>query len=632
MLEIMRENASGWIVKILFGIIIVVFVFAFGMSGLETGQDPVLATVNDQIITRAEFEDAFQRAAEGVRTANPDVTPAQLQDPQFKQMVLGELINSRLLLDEAARLGISASDDEVFAAITRQSYFWNQAGAFDRDIYMAALRSIRMTPAQFEANFKNELIAGKIQDMVRKTGAATPEQARQIFDWVGEKVRVEYILSSPAAFAPQVSVEAAEVDEFYAANQERFMVPEQVRIRYLSFTPKDLAAKQDVTDDEIDTYFAANSAGMKQEEQVKGSHILIMTSESDTDEEQAEARKKIDAIHAKAKAGGDFATLARQNSEGPSAVGGGDLGWFGRGDMVPEFEQAAFSTPKGEVSEPVRTQFGWHIIYVEDRKEARELALDEVRKDIAIAIAEEKAAEQVTDLLDQAMDRLVSGMALEAVADELGMLAVTSSPMTEQGLAQGFGLTPEAAAVVMDIRKDEAHKTPLSINGGYMLVEKVEDIPAAPLPLDEVRDAIVGAITQQKASALAMAEAQDILAQLTGPESAKAATRYASRIRTSEPFGRQGNVPALGQSQALAEAVFGSAGKEWLPQPFAMQMGVIVARPGEVIPASEETWAEQKDAWINQATQNYQMEVLNAYMVGLRQQASIEITRPDLLN
>lgn len=98
MLEIMRENASGWIVKILFAIIIIVFVFAFGMSGLDTSNDPVLATVNDQVITRAEFEDAFQRAAENLRKANPDVTSAQLQDPQFKQLVLGELVNSRLLL------------------------------------------------------------------------------------------------------------------------------------------------------------------------------------------------------------------------------------------------------------------------------------------------------------------------------------------------------------------------------------------------------------------------------------------------------------------------------------------------------------------------------------------------------
>ncbi|MFH1914339.1 MAG: SurA N-terminal domain-containing protein [Pseudomonadota bacterium] len=632
MLEIMRENASGWIVKILFGIIIVVFVFAFGMSGLETGQDPVLATVNDQIITRAEFEEAFQRAAEGLRSTNPEVTSAQLQDPQFKQMVVGELINNRLLLDEAAQLGITASDDEVFAAITRQSYFWNQTGAFDRDIYVAALRSIRMTPAQFEINFKRELIAGKVTDMVSRTALATPEQARQIFDWVGEEARVDYLLSSPAEFLARVSVAEAEVEEFYTANEASLMVPEQVRVRYLLFTPKDLAARQQVSDDEIEAYFQANAATMRQEEAVKARHILIQTSDSDSEEKQADARKRIDAVYALAKASSDFAALARQYSEGPSAAGGGDLGWFGRGDMVPEFEEAAFAAPKGQVTEPLRTQFGWHIIFVEDRKEAGELVLADVKPEITQAIAEEKASEQVSDLLDEAMDLLASGMALDAVADELGMLAVTSSPIPAQGLVQGFGLTPEAAGVVMRITTGESHKTPLSIDGGYMLVEKVEDIPAAPLPLDEVRESIVASISQRKAFEMAMADAQAILERLTGPDAEQAAAELAGRIATSEPFDRQGFVPGLGQSRNLANAAFSATGSEWLPEPFALEAGVIVARLKEILPASEADWEEQKDAWLEQANRNYQFEALNAYMTGLREQADIEIARPDLLN
>jgi peptidyl-prolyl cis-trans isomerase D len=628
----MRENASGWIVKILFGIIIVVFVFAFGMSGMETGQDPILATVNDQIITRAEFEDAFQRAAEGLRNANPNVTTAQLQDPQFKQIVLGELVNSRLLLTEADRLGISASDEEVFAAITRQSFFWNQAGAFDRNIYLAALRSIRMTPAQFEANFKNEMIANKVKDMVRKTAAATPEQARQLYDWVGEELRLDYILSDPAQFMDKVAANETEVNEFYTKNEQRFMVPEQIRLRYLSFTPQDLAARQDVSEAEVEAYYKANSADMKQEEQVKASHILVLAKDSDPEEVQQAAKKKIDAVYAKAKSGANFAALAREYSEGPSAPGGGDLGWFGRGDMVPEFEEAAFSTPKGQVSEPVKSQFGWHIIYVEDRKEAKELPLDEVRQKITQTIAEEKASEKVSDLLDQAMDRLVSGMKLDAVADELGLLAVTSRPVPEKYLSQACGLTDEAAKVVMSIPVGEAHNTPLAIDGGYMLVEKVEDIPAAPMPIDQVRDSIINAIKQQKAAEMAMKEAQDILARLTGPDAADEAARLKDRIKTSEPFDRQGNVPELGQNPALATAAFASTDGAWLAQPFRMGAGIVVARVNEVIPASEETWAEQKDAWIDQASQNYQQEVLTAFMTGLRENAEIEITRPDLLN
>lgn len=630
MLEIMRDNASGWIIKILFAVIIAAFVLTFGLGGLDTSQDPVLATVNDQIITRAEFEDAFQRAAEGMRSQNPNVTSAQLQDPQFKQIVYNELVNSRLLLAEAARLGISASNEEVFAAITRQSIFWNQAGAFDRNIYTMALRSIRMTPAQFEANFKNELIAAKIKDMVSLTAQATPEQARQMFDWVGEQIKIDYIEATPAQFMDAATVDEKEITDFYTKNEARFMVPEQIRLRYLSFTPADLASFQKVTDEEIQAYFDANADSMKQEEEVKARHILIMSKDSDPEADQAEAKKKIDSVYAKAKAGADFAGLAKEYSEGPSSVGGGDLGWFGRGAMVPEFETAAFATEKGAVSAPVKTQFGWHIIFIEDKKEAKAKTLADVKEEIARTIAEEKASEKVTDLLDQSMDRLVSGMTLEGVADELGMLAVTSRPLPEQFLPQAFGLTPEAAKVVMDIPVGQAHQTPLAIDGGYMLVEKVEDIPAAPIELEKVQPTIINAIKQEKATAMAQKAAEEILATVTA--SPDATSLYADRIKTSEPFGRQGDVPGLGQNPNLATALFNAKDTNWLPQPFPMPGGVIVAKINERIPAPAAAWEENKEAWTNQASQNYAQEVLAAFMTGLRQNAEIDIARPDLLN
>ncbi|SOB58539.1 Peptidylprolyl isomerase [Pseudodesulfovibrio profundus] len=630
MLDIMRENASGWIVKILFAIIIIVFVFAFGMSGLDTSNDPVLATVNDRIITRAEFEDAFQRAAEGLRKANPNVTSAQLQDPQFKQLVLNELINSRLLLEEAERLGISASDEEVFAAITRQSIFWNAEDKFDRNIYQAALRSIRMTPAQFEANFRNEYIAGKVKDMVRSTGNATEEQTRELYNWVGEEVTIDYIETSPRQFVDAIDVTDEEIRQFYTENESRFMVPEQASIRYLTFTPKALATYQEVTDEEIKAYYDANADNLVQREEVNARHILVMTKDSDTESVQKEARNKIDRIYKKAKAGEDFAELAKTYSEGPSASNGGALGWFGRGAMVPEFEEAAFATPKGEVSEPIKTQFGWHIIYVDDRKDPESKSLEYVKDQIAQAIAEEKAAEVISDMLDQSMDRLVSGMDLEAIADELGLLAVTSRPMPESSLPQAFGMTPEAAQVIMAIPAGEAHQTPLAIDGGYMLLEKVEDIPAAPMELDQVKQVIINAITTEKATEKAKAAADEILAKLSSPEGAK---ELADRIKTSEQFSRQGVVPGLGRNVKLAKAVFDSDGTTWLSESYVMPSGsIIVAKLHERIAAPEEMWEQQKDTWIEQASRNYQTEALTAFMTDLRKEANIVIARPDLLN
>lgn len=632
MLEIMRENASGWIVKILFAIIIFIFVFAFGMSGIDTGTDPVLATVNDQIITRAEFEEAFQRTAENVRASNPQVTPSQLQTPQFKQMVLGELISSRLLQAEAARLGISAADNEIAAAIAQLSIFRNQAGVFDPNIYKRALYQLRMTPSQFETSFKQELVAEKVKQFVSASGQVTPEQARQIYNWVGEEARIDYIQVSPSSYLSSVTVEEKETTEFYEKNKDRFMVPAQVRVNYLTFTPEDLAKFQTVTDEEISAYYNANSESLKQKEEVNARHILVLVKESDSDEVKAEAKKKIERILKEAKAGKDFAALAKKYSEGPSGPSGGELGWFGRNAMVPEFEEVAFATDKGEVSDIVTTQFGYHIIKVEDRKEAKVMDLANVKEELKQKIAQEKAAGEITDLLDQSMDRLISGMKLDAIGDEINLIAATSQPMTETALVQSFGLTPEAAKVVMELPLQDSHKTPLAVDGGYILVEKVEDIPSAPMPFEQVQPTIINTLKTEKAAQKAKEEAEKILAALTGDDATKAAKQYADRIKTSEPFDRQGNVPALGQNSDLAKAAFNAKGDKWLPAVYPLQTGFFVARLNELIPASDKTWEEQKDGWIQQSGQNYKQEILAAFMVGLRENASIDIVRQDLLN
>ena len=244
MLEVMRENAGGWVVKILFAVIIIVFVFAFGMSGMDTGNDPVLATVNDQVITRAEFEETFQRMAENVRNSNPDLSPAQLQTQQFKQVVLGELVNNKLLQAEAARLGVSASDEEIFAGISSQPFFKNQAGVFDPNVYQMAVRQLRMTPSQFEKNFKQDLIAAKVKNLVRQSGTVTSDQVRQLFNWVGEQARIDYIQVAPRDYVDSTTVDEEEVTAFYEENKDRFMIPAQIRLRYLAFTPAELATYQ----------------------------------------------------------------------------------------------------------------------------------------------------------------------------------------------------------------------------------------------------------------------------------------------------------------------------------------------------------------------------------------------------
>lgn len=631
MLEIMRENAQSWIIKILFAIIILAFVLTFGLGGFNDKGDPIVAYVDDDPISRVEFETKLARFVENLRQ-NKNLTPAQLESPELKQMVLNDMISRRLLLREAGKLGITISNEEVYKAISSMPAFWNKDKRFDKERYTALLRRSRTTPEQFEADFRQNLLQGKLQRFVTKTAQGTPEQGRAIYNWLREQARIKYLIINPEDFLEKAEVTDEAVAKFYQDNLDKFQKPATAKFEYIAFTPRELAAAQPVSEEELKAYYEAHKESYKQKEQVKARHILIALAPTATPAEVEQGLERIKKVLAQAKKGKDFAELAMEYSEGPSAATGGELGWFGHGAMVQPFEEAAFAMKKGAISEPVRTDFGWHIIKVEDRKESRQQDFDEVKNRLRDTIAEDKAADKVSDLLDESMDRLFSGMTLKEIAKELKLDVSTTPMVSAQQVQQVFGMTAEAAEVLFAAPLAEKPKTPLAIEGGYVLAEKLKDEPSAPIPMETVKDSIRKSLRAQEAADLARKQAEDILARLTGEEAIPTMERYKSSIKTSEAFRRQGPIPALGQNQQLIAATFKAEEKSWLPEVYRTQAGFIVASLAERIAAPADEWEKERDAWIKTATDRYSQEMFQAYLEALRAEASIEIVRPDLLN
>ncbi len=627
----MRENAQSWIIKILFAIIILAFVLTFGVSSFDDKGDPIFAYVDDDPITRQEFDVALARLVENLRS-NKQFTAEMLNSPLVKQMVRDELINTRLILHEAKRLGISVSDEEVYKVISTMPAFRGPTGAFDQQRYEALLRAQRLTPAQFEQDYKLEVLKHKLYALVTKTAQATPEQARSIYDWQRETARIKYLKVNTADFMAQAEVTENQVQKFYQDNLDKFQKPLTASFEYIAFTPQQLAALQQVSDEELQAYYDAHKESFQQEEQVRARHILIALDETASPAEVKKAEKKIKGILAQARSGKNFAKLAEKYSEGPSAPSGGDLGWFGRGAMVPAFEKAAFALKKGKVSDPVRTQFGLHIIQVEDRKDAKVLSFDEVKDDIKDMIAQDKASDRVSDLLDDSMDRLFSGMSLADIAKEL-KLDVAKTPLVSAAqVQQVFGMSPDTAETLFAAAKGESPKTPLSIQGGYLLAVKLDENPAAPLAIEKVREFIVTELKKQEAAKLAEAKAGEVLEALTGDQAEQALATYSKDIKESEPFDRKGSIKGLTQAPQLAFAVFAAEKDGWLPKVFNAGDGFVLANRIQVIPAPEEAWDKEKNAWIQRATSIYAQELFDAYVKDLHANADIVIERTDLMN
>ncbi len=631
MLDIMRENAQSWIIKILFAIIILAFVLTFGISSFTDKGDPIFAYVNDAPITRQEYEVTLARFVENLRN-NKNITAEMLDSPQLKEMVLSDMITKRLVLAEAERLGITVSNEELYKAISAMPAFWGPGNIFDKDRYAVVLRGSRTTPEQFEREFKQKLLQGKLQRFVAKTAKATPEQARSIYNWLREEARIKYLTVNPDDFMNVAVVTDDQVAKFYQDNVDRFQKPQTASFEYIAFTPEQLASQEQVSEEEMKAYYDNHKDSFKQDEQVSARHILIKLDKTASPAEVKKATEKIKGILAKARAGKDFGKLAEKYSEGPSAATGGDLGWFGRGAMVPAFEETAFALKKGEVSDPVRTEFGLHIIKVDDRKAARTLSFDKVKNSVKGMIAEDKASDRVSDLLDDSMDRLFSGMSLDEIAKELKLRTIKTPMVSAQQIQQAFGMTKEAAETLFSSVKGAKPKTPLSIKGGYMLAVKLDDDPSAPIPLEKVKATIAENLRAQEAAKLAETKANEILAGLNGDKAAETLAKYKKDIKKSKQFRRNTSIPALGQNPQLIAAVFAAKENTWLPSIYRVPAGFVIASRTELIPAPNDAWEQEKNAWIKTATERYEQEMFQSYLADLRQNATVEIVRKDLLN
>ncbi|WP_419784321.1 SurA N-terminal domain-containing protein [Maridesulfovibrio sp.] len=633
MMDILRQNAQSWGIKIAFGIIIAVFIFAFGAGGFNGNTDPVIAYVNEQPIPTQEFMQSYRENAEALRAQNPNLDSDQLQSPEFKKFVLEQMISQRLLEAEAQKLGLSVSNSELSFDISRIPAFADQEGNFDMNLYQAFLRSRSMSAASFENSMRNSAMITKLQDYVTLPVKPTEADARSLFDAASEKVQIDYYFVPGADFLKNIKITEKQIEDYYTANPDKFAIPARSEVKYIAFTPEELSINETVSPEEIAAYYEAHKDAFLQEDQVKASHILIVVDENAPDKDVAAAEKKIKKILAKAKSGQDFAKLAKRYSEGPSKTKGGELGWFGKGAMVKPFEDAAFALKKGEVSEPVRTRFGWHLIKADDIREAGQKDLDQVKDDITTIVAQEKAADSISDKLDHAIDLIASGLKLDKVSEELGIAFKKSEQATVQTLANAFGMTESAAQTIIGLPEGNSTDMPIAIDGGYILVEKEKDIPPSLKPLKDEKKNIEDVLSQQHALQLAKTMANDFKDKLVNKETEAETFNYIKKnLKTSAPFGRDGFIPNLGMNRKLADAAFAAKKDQWLPEVFELPGGYVLARLDERIPPKEETWAAQKDMFINALFQQRANEVFGAFLAELRAKANIEYVRKDLLN
>lgn len=384
MFDAVRNNKR--IVQVFLALITLPFAFwgvdSYFRSGSRSGE---LASVGSSKISPQEFEQAMRDQQERLRgQMGPEFDPAMLETPEARRAVLDSLVTQRLLLLHAAKEGLAASDAQLIEVIGSIPAL-QEDGKFSKQRYEQALRAQGLTQAGFEAKLRQDMTLQQLVQAVSDTGVVSQVAAGQTIAIQLEERQVKEAVVRLEQFAAQIKPSAGAVKEYYEKNRKQFEIPQQIRAEYVVLSKESLAEQAAVSPEEIKTFYEKNAKNFASPEERRASHILIQVPADAPEEAQKAARGRVDAILLQVRKNpADFARLARENSQDPgSAQKGGDLGYFPRGAMVKPFEETVFSLRENQISDVVRSEFGFHIIRLTGIKPVKVRSLEEAKNAIA---------------------------------------------------------------------------------------------------------------------------------------------------------------------------------------------------------------------------------------------------------
>ena len=482
-------------VQIMLAMVALPFAF-FGVDFYFRGgaSDDVVATVGSQKITRIEFDNALREQGDRMRNAmgGRGYDPALLDNPEVRFAVVENLVNQRLLADEARKERFRVSDAQLAQFIADIPAF-QEDGKFSAERYRLLLQNQNMTPAIFEDRVRRELAQSPLQEPLTQGAIVANASAARYLTLLEQRREVAAATIDAEAYAKDAKVDDAAVKAFYDQNPGAFATPEQARIEYAILSIDALSAKATVDAAEVRKQYDANVATYSTPEERTASHILIAVKPDASDAEKAAAKQKAEAIAAQVRAAPQrFAEIAKKESQDPgSAPQGGDLGSFGHGTMVKGFEDAAFAAKPGEIVGPVQTDFGWHVIRVTGAKPATQRPFDEVKGTIETDLKRQHAQQKFQAAADQ-FQNLVYEQAdsLEGVGKTLEIPVQTTGFVTKSQLQQLGRNSAKFADEVFSPASVQAKRNSEAIEiapNTLMAARVVEYKPAAPRPFEDVK-------------------------------------------------------------------------------------------------------------------------------------------------
>ncbi len=549
--------------------------------------------------------------------------------PFFAQRAADQLVDRQALVSEAQHLGLKATPQEIKDELQHGRYaevFFPGGTFIGQAEYQGLLQQHNLTPPMFEDSVGKEILISKLQALIAGSASVSEAAVRQEFDKQNTKVKFEYAVLKQDDIKKGLHPTTEELKAFYDSHQKNYAnsIPEKRKVKYAMIDFAKIENGVQVTHDDLQVYYNQHRDQYRMPEQAKVSHILIKTPlpgpDGKVDEKGvAEAQKRAEDILKQIKAGAKFEDLAKKYSEDPgSAKEGGSLGWIGKGRTVPEFEKAAFSLPKGQISDLVKSSYGFHIIRVDDRQDAHMKTLDEVKDQIEPILKQQKAQQiaqkAADDLLQQAQKQ-----GLDAAAATKGVQVVTSDFFGRKDLVPGLGPSPQ----FMDAVFTTAEKSPpqmAATSQGVAVFDLLAVKPQSTPTFDEIRTRVEEEFKNERSSILLSQKTQELSDRAKSDHDLKkAAKELGAELKTSEFVAPDGQVPDIGSMTGQAAVAFNMKPGD-ISGPINSGANGVVISMDEVQAPSEADFAAKRDQIRDSLLQNKENELFQLFVSNLRDQ------------
>jgi peptidyl-prolyl cis-trans isomerase D len=619
--------------KLILIVLLVLIIPPFALFGIDsyfTGRDvgQVVARVGDYAVTQDEFTRALRDQQEGIRRMTKGkADPAMLDTPELRKATLEDLVQRRLMLDRAVHSGVTIPDARLKSMIGEMPVFRDASGKFSFQRYQEFLRSEGMTPVMFEQRLRQGLAIQAYSSGYGATSFTPRSVVEQVARLTDQQREVSQFAIEIDRYLGQVKPDPGAAKVYYDSNPEEFRIPEQVRVEYVALSVDMLAKQLQVDPAEVKKYYEATRGQFGAEESRQVSHILITADSAAGAEAKQKAREKAEEIYKQLqKKPAGFAEVAKKLSQDPgSASQGGSLGSISRGTMkdTPEFEAAAFKLKVGEISPPVETRHGYHIIQVTAVQAARTKPFEEVRSQLEEDLKKQMAARRFSELADP-FNNIVYEQAesLKPAADLVKAAPQTSGWVTRSHAAEPLLNNPKLLSAVFssDAIKNRRNTEAVEAAPGTLVAARVvEHKPAAMQPFEEVRAALERKLALREAGRIASTEGRRLLGELK--QGKNVAIAWSPPQSVTRADGKDLADPVRRQAFRMdATKLPAYAGVETLQGTYFLVRVSKVLQPEKIPP-------ERVEEFTDELRQVLAQETLAAYVTSLKQKTDVRINK-----